>query len=73
MFSGKTITITQEAYNALIREKKGSETLSEVILRLTKNNKQPQNYLGIKKTAKPEDMLSRSNFDNGWYSSTDLL
>lgn len=31
----KTITISEEAYNALSREKKGNESFTDVILRMT--------------------------------------
>ncbi|XHH09124.1 MAG: antitoxin VapB family protein [Candidatus Bathyarchaeia archaeon] len=69
MFSGKTITVTQQAYNALIKERKGNETLSDTILRLTKNGK-PNNNI-VKKMGNHEG--ERSTFDNGWYSSSDLF
>ncbi|MGD6809073.1 MAG: antitoxin VapB family protein [Candidatus Bathyarchaeia archaeon] len=70
MFSGKTITVTQEAYNALIRERKGNETLSDTILRLIKNNK-PKNNFRQQRMVPPEGV--RNNFDNGWYNNSDLL
>ncbi len=70
MFNGKNITVTQEAYSALIKERKGNETLSDTILRLTKNSK-PKNIFETKRMVNPEEV--RSNFDNGWYSSSDLV
>jgi predicted CopG family antitoxin len=72
MFNDKTITVTQEAYNALIKQKRDSETLSDTILRLTKNStSKTQNYFGKKRVLNPDEM--RCNFDDGWYSSSDML
>ncbi|MCL1977290.1 MAG: antitoxin VapB family protein [Candidatus Bathyarchaeota archaeon] len=69
MFSGKTITVTHEAYNALIRERKNNETLSDIILRLTKSN-MSKNVSGIKRVVNPEETPSNVDW---WYSNSDLL
>jgi predicted CopG family antitoxin len=66
--NNKTITVTQEAYNALLKEKKGSETLSDVILRLTKNNNKTQ---FSRRLVTEQEM--RNNFGEGWFSDSDLL
>jgi predicted CopG family antitoxin len=65
--NNKTITLTQEAYSALLKEKKGQETLSDVILRLTKT--QRNHY--SKRLVTEQEM--RNNFDEGWFSNSDLL
>jgi len=69
MFNSKTITVTQEAYNALLKEKKSNETVSETILRLTKNHKTPS-YFGTRAVT-PQEF--RCTSDDGWYNSSDLL
>ncbi len=47
MFMGKTITITREAYEALAREKRGNESFSDVVLRLTSRKAKLSDYFGI--------------------------
>jgi predicted CopG family antitoxin len=66
--NNKTITVTQEAYNALLKEKKGSETLSDVILRLTKTKNKNQ---FSRRLVTEQEM--RNNFGEGWFSDSDLL
>ena len=43
----KTITITDEAYGALKREKRLEESFTQVISRLTKAEKTLADYLGL--------------------------
>lgn len=43
----KTITVTEEAYNALRRLKGGGESFSEVILKVTKNKIDFTKYAGV--------------------------
>jgi predicted CopG family antitoxin len=71
MLNNKTVTITEDAYNALIKEKRGDETLSETILRLTKPIK-TDNRTG-KKVVETENGRVPHTFGEGWFTSSDLL
>jgi predicted CopG family antitoxin len=43
----KTISVTDEAYEALIREKRNGESFTDVIIRLTRNRAKLSNFAGI--------------------------
>jgi predicted CopG family antitoxin len=67
----KTITVTQEAYNALLKERKNNESISETIMRLTKNHK-PANTLS-RRILETEKENVQHTFGDGWFSSSDLI
>jgi len=69
MFMGKTITITREAYEALVREKRARESFSDVVLRLTSRRAKLSDYFGVWKMDDAEyDKLTRElkNVWKGW-------
>jgi len=43
----KTISVTDEAYEALIREKRDAESFTDVIIRLTKRRARLSDFAGI--------------------------
>lgn len=71
MLNCKAITITEDAYNALMKEKKGNETLSQTILRLTKASK-TDNKLSRRIVETERENIPHT-FGEGWFSSSDLL
>jgi predicted CopG family antitoxin len=71
MLNTKTINVTEEAYHALMKQKRGNETLSEIILRLTKNVK-TDNTIG-KRIVETERENIPQTFGEGWYNSSDLF
>jgi predicted CopG family antitoxin len=65
-----TISISKEAYDALMRQRNGNESLTETILRLVKNGRLAD---GKRQMAGKENRdFSRDSAD-GWYTSQDLL
>ncbi|ACP34658.1 Protein of unknown function DUF217 [Sulfolobus islandicus Y.G.57.14] len=55
----KTITISNKAYEALLKEKKEGESFSDVIIRLTSsgNKEKLLKFAGIWKDAKIDDVM----------------
>jgi Uncharacterized ACR, COG1753. len=55
----KTITISNKAYEALLKEKKEGESFSDVIIRLTssENKEKLLKFAGIWKDAKIDDVM----------------
>lgn len=70
MFNYKNINITPEAYNALLKQRKGNETLSDTIIRLTKNVKTDNSLARriIEAERKMPTPLGES-----WFTNSDLL
>ncbi len=66
----KTITVTQEAYTALRKQRRNGETISQTILRLTKNVKPPKN-LGKRILETEKDQVPHT-FGEGWFTTSDL-
>ena len=52
----KTISITDEAYEVLRREKRDSESFTDVIIRLTKKKARLSDYAGIWKDIPESDL-----------------
>jgi len=71
MLNTKTICISEDAYTALLKQKRGNETLSETIMRLTKtvntDNKPRKRIVGEENQKVPH------TFGEGWFTSSDLL
>lgn len=56
----KTITISEDAYNSLNKLKKGNESFTEIILRLTSNENKRKNLLLWIKNKKANEELANS-------------
>lgn len=70
MLNNKTITISEDAYNAIMKAKHGNESLSETILRLTKTK--TDNTIG-RRIVETERENVPHTFGEGWFTSSDLL
>jgi predicted CopG family antitoxin len=66
----KTISITKEAYELLSREKKGRESLSEVIKRLAKERGKLKDSFGAWKMSDDEEERMFSNLKKNWKKTT---
>ncbi len=53
----KSISITEEAYKALIREKRNSESFTQTMLRITKTGKLPDSFGTCKMTDKEKQFI----------------
>ena len=62
----KTLTITEEAYQLLAREKKAKESFSEVIKRLTNERGKLTDSLGTWKMNDQEEERIFSEFKTHW-------
>jgi len=62
----KTISITKEAYELLSREKKGSESFSEVIKRLATERGKLKDSLGAWKMSDEEEERIFSGLNKNW-------
>ena len=65
----KTISITDEAYEALSREKKGGESFTEAILRLTRKTGNLADCLGTWTMTAREEKAIRKEVAEGWRQS----
>jgi predicted CopG family antitoxin len=66
----KTISITREAYELLSREKKGSESFSEVIKRLATERGKLKDSLGAWKISDEEEERGSSALKKNWRNTT---
>ena len=66
----KTITVTEEAYKMLAKEKKEDESFSEVIKRLTKERGKLSDSLGAWKMSDEEAQEIFSSLKRHWKKST---
>jgi len=66
----KTITVTEEAYKMLAKEKKEDESFSEVIKRLTKERGKLSDSLGAWKMTDQEAQEIFSSLKRHWKKST---
>jgi predicted CopG family antitoxin len=62
----KTISITQEAYDALLNEKKNRESFTQTILRLTKKSGKLADSFGKWKMTDQEEQTIQSELSLGW-------
>ena len=62
----KTITIKEEAYNALLHEKTDKESFTETILRITKKTGKIADCFGSWKMTDTEEEHIRSELAKGW-------
>ena len=63
----KTISITEEAYEALLREKANKESFSETILRITKKSGKIADCFGTWKMIDKEEEAIRIELSKGWH------
>ena len=62
----KTISIKEEAYEALLREKVDKESFTDIILRITKKSGKLADCFGTWKMTDEEQALIESNLRKGW-------
>ncbi len=66
----KTLTITEEAYELLAREKKGKESFSEVIKRLARERGELKDSFGAWTMSQEEEERVFSNLKKNWKKTT---
>lgn len=66
----KTLTITEEAYELLAREKRGKESFSEVIKRLVQERGELKNSFGAWTMNDEEEEKIFSNLKKHWRKAT---
>jgi len=69
----KTISITEKAYEALSREKKNKESLTETILRITKKSNKIADCFGAWKMSDAEEATIHSELSDGWRMTQERL
>jgi predicted CopG family antitoxin len=69
----KTISVTDEAYKALLREKKGGESFTETILRITARSGKLADCFGAWKMTDEEEALVRNELAEGWRATRGRL
>ena len=69
----KTLTITEEAYQLLAREKKTKESFSEVIKRLTNERGKLTDSLGTWKMDDQEEQRIFSKLETRWKKASSKL
>ena len=62
----KTISITEKAYDALLKEKKNKESFTETILRITKKSNKIADCFGTLKMSDDEEDAIRNELSEGW-------
>lgn len=62
----KTISITEKAYEALLREKKNKESFTDTILRVTKKSAKIADCFGTWKMSDEEEEAIQSELSEGW-------
>ena len=62
----KTITIKEEAYNALLHEKMDKESFTDTILRITKKTGKLMDCFGTWKMTDSEEETILSELSKGW-------
>ena len=66
----KTLTITEEAYELLAREKKGKESFSEVIKRLARERGELKDSFGVWTMTDQEEEKIFSSLKKNWKKTT---
>jgi predicted CopG family antitoxin len=69
----KTISITEEAYEALLREKTSKESFTETILRITKKSGKIADCFGTWKMTDEEEEASRSELSKMWHLTQERI
>ena len=69
----KNISITKEAYDALQREKRDSESFTDTILRLTEKSGKLADCYGAWNMSDREEDKIKSNLSKGWKRATERL
>jgi predicted CopG family antitoxin len=69
----KTISITEEAYEALQREKKGKESFTDTILRITKKSGKVSDCFGTWKITDEEETAILKELSEGWRRTQERL
>jgi predicted CopG family antitoxin len=62
----KTISITEKAYEALLREKRNKESFTEIILRITKKSNKIADCFGAWKMSDEEEAAIHGELSEGW-------
>ena len=69
----KTISVTEKAYEALLREKKSKESFTDTILRITKKSGKLADCFGTWKMTDEEEAAIRSELSEGWRITQERL
>jgi predicted CopG family antitoxin len=69
----KTISVTEKAYEALLREKKNKESFTDTILRITKKSGKLADCFGTWKMTDEEEAAIRSELSEGWRITQERL
>jgi len=69
----KTISITEEAYKALLQEKKNSESFTQTILRITKKTGKLTDSFGAWKMTDQEEQAILGELSEGWRMTQERL
>lgn len=69
----KTISITEKAYEALLREKKNKESFTETILRITKKSNKIADCFGAWKMSDEEEAAIHSELSEGWHMTQERI
>ena len=62
----RNISISKEAFNALLHEKKNGESLSQTILRITKRTGKLSDSFGAWEMTDPEEQAVLGELSEGW-------
>ena len=69
----KTISITEEAYEALQREKKNKESFTDAILRITKRAGKLADCFGTWKMTDAEEKTILNELSEGWRTTQERM
>lgn len=73
VMASKNISITEEAYNALLHEKKNSESFTQTILRITKKTGKLSDSFGAWKMTDQEEQAILGKLSEGWSLAQERL
>jgi len=66
MMTTKNISITEEAYEALQRQKRKNESFTQIILRLTQSRGKLSDSYGVWKMTNEEEATITGELSKGW-------
>ena len=69
----KTISVTEKAYEALLREKKNKESFTDTILRITKKSGKLADCFDTWKMTDEEEAAIRNELSEGWRITQERL